>query len=242
MSWLLMSALALAGPVADEAAQLRAASPELAETVAALQPNGRSRDGRPRFVIEVPAEAGPLLLERAVYGDDPLDVRVSLIGTMPGTDGWAEALTEAWPEMAAPELREMAVQLARRSRKDEVVGLLAAGLQDDAPMVRASALRAAASVPGTWAPTVRASLKHDDAGVRASAVWSLGVVGAPSDVTLLRAALGDASADVRLNALNAVERLEPGSLGGATLAALVADSDARVRARATVLQGRVQAQ
>ena len=109
------------------------------------------------------------------------------------------------------------------------------GLVDPLPVVR----RAAAELAG-WAPEagrdssveapLSAALSDDDAGVRAAASRAFGLLGGSGRFEALRPGLADDDAEVRLQSLRALERLDRARAAGLSeVAGLAADdSDPRV--------------
>jgi HEAT repeat protein len=234
---LLFAGAAHAAPVAQVTAHadaVRADKPELAAAIDALEPNGVTRNGRPRFVDPILTEPGAaaLVLERVLRSDDDVPTRLGLLGSIPGGgDGWADDLAAAYASLDHPDLRAAAAQLARRDREGHGVRIVEAALGDTDPAVRATAVRVAASV--TVSPAlVRAALEDGAPEVRAAAVWTLGVVGAGGDVVVLRRLLKDADAEVRLQSLRALGRLDAPLLDWPELTTLSDDLDERVRAEA----------
>jgi hypothetical protein len=211
--------------------------PDLMAQVAAAEPVGTTRNGRPRFMqaFMLDPAAWPAIEQRLLNGDDSVEVRQALLVGLPMVDGWAAVAEALMQDLEAPVLREGLVYLAGRSRSVGLQGVLEAGIVDVDPVVRATAARSWASMAG-GDQRLRVALSDGSAEVRAAAAWSVGVRGDSLSTTLLQGLLSDSEADVRLNALGALERVLGAKVAQQVdLRGLATDADDRVRRRVTGL-------
>ncbi len=190
-----------------------------------LQPVETRADGLYRFPEGV-EEHDAVLLDRLLHADEAPEVRGALVLACALSD-WDE--TEALYELMVDEpdagVRELHVYAMKRS-PDGLPGLRL-GLADPDPTVRTMAARAAASHErgAELVPELRRALGDSDAGVRSGAARSLGLLQVPGVGAELRPLLRDPEAQVRLDALRALERL---GLATPVAPELVADPDPRV--------------
>lgn len=217
--------------------------PAFAAAVAEAAP-GVTRNGMPRFIARELREpdASPLLLERLLSGNDDSAARAALVEALPLSGGdWSEAAAGLIAEGRDAGVR---VQLAGALRHADAApareGLARAAVDTDAG-VRAAAMRAIAGREdgATWGEAVVAALSDTDAGVRAAAARAAGWLRLAGAWEPLVARLTDADAEVRLQAVGALERLDaPRAAKLAPLGELLQDRDARVaRAAARVTGG-----
>ena len=215
----------------------------LEEQIATLQPR-KTRAGFLRFTdpaVEKP-EAAPLLLARLDAGEDSPAVRSAIAEAIGRTHAdYAAEVSARIPNEADARVREVLVgTLGRRAPGTDAHAGLLAGLQDSEAVVRSAAARALAhrSDGAELAAGLITLLADDDAKVRADAARSLGVLGVADAVTALDANLDDADADVRLNALRALHRIDPAHAAGLDLARFSTDEDSRVsRLAVRIAQG-----
>ena len=222
------------------AAEFAAADPAVAATLRALAPT-RTRAGTPRFTdpaIHDP-RAAALLLQRLVDGGDPEPVRAALVEALPRTGGlYADALVELVIAEPSAMVRTAMVFSVRRAPALDALAVIAAGLGDVNGEVSAEAARAAAAHPdgARLAPALATALASADPATRAEAARALGVHAIAPAPGALTALLADPAADVRLEALRALDRIAPGSLAGLSAArTLTTDPDPRIARLATRL-------
>lgn len=226
--------------VRQQAAAISAWSdaPDAAELAWDLAPR-ETRAGYPRFHEPALRDApvAPILLERLRTQGEDEAVRMALVELLPRVGGeWSALLAEAYAEEAQPGVRMMMVEAARRADDpDAAQALLALGAADSAPTARAAAIRTAAYLDGT-AALIRGGLGDADSLVRADAARAAGWVEDTAATTALQGLLRDPDAEVRLRALRAIERIDPGALRGApVLTDLAQDADPRVARAAGAL-------
>jgi hypothetical protein len=216
----------------------------LEDRIMALQPQ-KTRAGWLRFTDPIIHDeaAAAILLERLVAGDDPPLVRAALAEAVGRTGGdYAAAVSELIPTEADARVREMLVgTLGRQAPGAEAHAGLTAGLQDDDAAVRGAAARtlAARSDGAVLAEGLLGLLADPEPAVRADAARSLGVLEVEAAKAPLVELLADADAEVRLQGLRALDRIDPAyatSLG--ELASLEQDGDARVQRLATKIRQR----
>jgi HEAT repeat protein len=237
--WLLaglaLGAEPVAGPDALDAQldDLRAHAPGLVEAISGAAPSGTTRHGRPRFLDEAFADprAWPAIEARLLRSGEAEDVRQGLLAWLPHHEGWLEDAERLLHDLTTPSLRASVVQLAGRSRAAEAVGILSYAAVDTDALVRASAARGLARVPGAD-KTLRSLLMDPSAEVRAAAAFSVGVRGDVASSEVLEALLADASPEVRLASLRALERAVGREVGTwRAVRALSADADPTIRRR-----------
>jgi HEAT repeat protein len=188
---------------------------------------GHLRFTSPRFNQ---LDATPIALDRLAHGGEPEAVRAALadlVGRF--SDGWGDALVELLAEEPASSVRAVLVHGLRTVDQGAAVDGFAVALLDSSPDVRAEAARIAARRGDGAAVDAGLvdRLADEDAGVRAAAANSLGILGVDASAALVPL-LDDGSPEVRLQAMRALSRSTPGALSPARLQTLTADPDARV--------------
>lgn len=166
--------------------------------------------------LETPAAAGPLLARLAWGGEAP-DVRVALVEALVRTGGdWSPVVVAMFPDEVDVPTRAMMVQVARRAPPADALTLVRQGFADRAAPVRAAAAETCPWVEGHEAldGLVVAALADPDPVVRAEAARSAGWMEIASSWSPIVKLLGDADAGVRLQALRALQRLDPADAAG----------------------------
>ncbi|MFZ5480526.1 MAG: HEAT repeat domain-containing protein [Myxococcota bacterium] len=227
----LLCSLALAGDwraaLDARIAEARAADPAVVDAVYALRP-ARTRTGLPIFTGDLARAdvSGAVFLDRFTREPDPA-LRVALLDAMATGDGWSEGVVALLPtERDAGVRRMMAEILADADPAFAGEGLRIAA-QDGESAVRAAAFRALAKRDDADAALIVSGFVDPDATVRATAARAAGIrkVGWDALIPLL----ADPNAEVRRNAVRALERVD--RVRVATLpevAALLADPDPKV--------------
>jgi hypothetical protein len=213
---------------------LRRDEPSLVDAIFTAEPSGETRQGRPRFLSDAFSrpEAWPLIEYRLRHHDDDLGSRLGLIAWLPQVTGWLPRAESLLDDLVEPELRTAIVFMGGRAKQAEVLPLLVQGLHDKHPSVRAAAARGLAGISGAD-EDLRGALADVDSAVRAGAAFSVGVRGDLASRDGLERMLSDDSADARLDALRALERLMgPKARDLALLPSLIVDPDPRIQARA----------
>jgi hypothetical protein len=197
-----------------------------ADECASLQPV-RSRAGLPVFTGDAARACAPALLDRLATERDPA-IRVALLDALARWgDGWGPTVVALFPgEKDAGVRRMMAEVLADAEPADAAAGLRLAVRDPDAE-VRAAAFRALAKRDDADGALILTGFADADATVRATAARAAGIreVGWDALVPLL----ADRDAEVRRNAVRALERID--RVRVATLpevAALAHDPDPKV--------------
>jgi HEAT repeat protein len=207
--------------------------PALARAVTEAAPI-LTRKGTPRFAdptLTDPDAAG-LLVERLLAGADRSEHRAALVEALGRTGGdWSEAaagLAAAEPDAA---VRAQLVALLRDADADAAYAGLARAAADADAGVRGAAMRAIGGRTdgAALAESLVAGTRDPDAAVRAFAARSAGWLRVAAAWDAVAGLLVDADADVRLQAVNALERLDaPRAAALPALTRLTNDPDARV--------------
>jgi hypothetical protein len=229
--------------VTADLAALRDTAPALLAELTSLAPQ-RTRAGHARFTSDAlhDPRAASVLLDRLAAAHETEDTRVALAEALPRTGGvYADAVVDLLELERAAAVRAVLVSTARRAPADHALAILRRGFADGSNDVRAEACRTAASRAdgAALADDVRGAFATGDATTRSEAARTLGILRIAAARDALLAALGDSSADVRLESLRALDRLAPGSLAPhPALGALARDSDERVARLASSLAAR----
>ncbi|PRQ05587.1 HEAT repeat domain-containing protein [Enhygromyxa salina] len=216
----------------------------LHDQIMALQPQ-KTRAGWLRItdpVINTP-EAAPILIERLRSGDDAPEVRAALAEAIGRTRGqYAAPVSELLTTESDARVREMLVgTLGRQAPSADAHLGLEAALHDAEPAVRAAAARTLADRKdgAQLADSLVALLQDRDTKVCADTARTLGVLRVDAAKHELVDLLANANPEVRLQALRAIDRIDPGFAGSlAPLATLAEDSDQRVKRLATTIRQR----
>jgi hypothetical protein len=195
--------------------KLQAEAPQLITTIGALQP---SRSGAGGLIFTQPElhdpRAAPILLRRLLAGADPVDVRCAIVDALPLTGGdWQEGAAALIAVDSAPKVRKQLVEIMRYAGPDSVHGLRL-GFKDEDPEINVAAARTAgfSRQGAVLLPELYSSTFDADWDLRAAAVQALGMLKLPQSRDVLVKALADESRDVRLQALLALEQLDPDGL------------------------------
>jgi HEAT repeat protein len=208
----------------------------------------RTRAGQLRFADEElhdNPEAATMILERLAI-EPRAEVRAALVEALPRTGGqWLAAIEERFTTEPAAAVRVAMAAIAPRAAGGTGGALLSLALGDREASVRTEAAHASASLGAAAAleakldGRLQALLADAESRPRAAAARSLGVLGIGQSFPSIRSLLRDADAEVRLQALRALERLAPDRAAGlAELAALERDADARVSRLASRLRAK----
>ena len=223
---------------AADVAAMKQTSPTLLAELQALAPS-KTRAGHLRFTSTLPSDprATSVLLDRLTRGASD-DERAALVEALPRTTGtYADALVDLYDTERVPTVRAVYVFAAKRAPSELALHVIRRGLADRDPVVQAEAARTAAShAVGAQVETeLRAALGANSAVVRAAAARALGVLGIEAARDDLVHRLSHDAAEVRLQALRALDRVAPGAVGGGMLGQLARDTDPRVSALASKL-------
>ncbi len=176
-------------------------------------------------------QAADVLLSRLAAGEDDPAMRAALVEALPRTGGeFGPAIIAMLAEESDPELRVVMLGTLQRADASSAHVGLRAGLEDADPLVRAEAARVASmrADGSALATDLRRALLDEVPAVRAAAARTSGVLGLSDTRELLVEGLDDANAEVRLQALRAVGRIDPSFAKGLDLSELRVDGDARV--------------
>ncbi|MDP2314318.1 MAG: HEAT repeat domain-containing protein [Pseudomonadota bacterium] len=217
--------------------------PAFAEGVALLAP-ATTRNGAVRFTdrrLRAP-EAAPLLVERLLSGTGASAERAALVEALRLSGGdWSEAAAGLYATETDAAVRAQLVSALQDAEAAVAEPTLTRALADADAGVRAATVRAigARNDGAGYASAVYASLDDKDPDVRAYAARAVGWLGLTDGWDGVVALLSDPSAEVRLKAVAALERLDAGRAATLPeLEALAADPDARVARAVARLLGR----
>jgi HEAT repeat protein len=231
--------------VADKlaaSAEAPLASADLAELVRTIEPQ-KARNGSLRFSdaqLDTPA-AAKLLLERLSSGRDSEAVRSALVIALPRTQGdYASGLLPLLKTEKSDALRADLVD-AMRLAKDSASALegLKLGLADSSESVRTrAAYNLGRRADGlALVDDLLAALRDSEASVQSASARALGQLGSTKGFDEVAGLLASRSADVRLESLRALGRMDAERASQLTqLTELAADSDERVRTAAAKVQ------
>jgi len=159
--------------------------------------------------------------------------RYYLVEALPRTGGlYEDAITELMNVERDDGVRAVMVGILAKGKTAKSVEGIAKGLGDKAASVRLeAAIAAGQNTHGASAGTALVgALADSDAAVRAASAKALGYHKVAGATDALAQRLGDGSAEVRLEALRAMSRIDrQGTASRADVAQLTSDSDARVR-------------
>ena len=193
--------------------RLRQHEPAFSDRVSNAAP-GRTRAGTLRFTdpeLGQPA-ALPLLLHRLVSAQETAEVRVALAELVPRTAGpFAAAARDLVATDHEPGVRAAFAAAAYRLPGPQGLEILEPALADADSMVRAVAARTVARHPqgDRLAEPLRSLLADPSPEPRAAAARSLGALRHQPAQADLAATLHDPVAEVRLQSLHALARLDP---------------------------------
>lgn len=159
--------------------------------------------------------AAPVLLRRLLQGEDPVKVRCAIVEALPATGGdWQEGAAALVGIDASPKVRKQLVEVMRYVDPPHSVAGLRLGFKDEDPEVNIAAARTAGF--SRSGPELEAELYSStfdaDWDLRAAAVQALGMLRLPKSRDVLLKALEDEEREVRLQALLALEQLDPEGL------------------------------
>lgn len=228
--------------VTADLASLRATSPALLKELTELAPT-TTRAGFVRFTSDAlhDPRAASVFLDRLARGTETTEGRSALVEALPRTGGvFADALVELYSAETSAVVRSAYLFAARRAPATDAFALVKRGLSDSDSTVQAEAARTAAAHPGgaQLAAELRAALGASDAAVRSEVARTLGILRVASARDELVRLLTDASGDVRLESLRAIDRIEPGFAASLPLDRLANDADPRVVSLAARLKAR----
>lgn len=170
-----------------------------------------------------------VVLDRLARKVDSEEVRVSLVEALPRNGGiYADALADLFVDEGSAKVRAAFV---RATPGEQILPIMRRAFADSSTEVRIVAARTAAAHPvcEQLASELRTALADSDPTLRAEAAKAIGALKIePARGELVRA-LGDGNAEVRLEAMRALDNIAPGSLAGtAAVTQLRGDPDQRV--------------
>lgn len=215
------------------AADIAALDPARTAELYALAPQ-TTRAGTARFTIDAihDPRVAAVFLDRLARQLDDEATRSALAEALPRTGGlFADGVAELFGQEPSALVRSIYVHGARRAHRDFGVAIVRRGFADAALDVRTEAARTASALAAgnQLAAELRSALVDGEPALRAEAARSLGILKIAVARDELVRALGDGNADVRLEAMRAIDRIAPGSLAGSVAVAQLAnDPDERV--------------
>jgi hypothetical protein len=220
---------------------LRTSSPQLLADLTQLAPT-MTRARFARFTSDAihDPRAASVFLNRLARGGESEQVRAALVEALPRTGGtFADAAVDLLASETSSLVRGSYVFAARRAPAAQARILIKRGLEDTAAEVQAEAARTAAAHPSgkQLATELRATLSSSDPAVRTEVARTLGILAIADARDALVAMLDDASADVRLESLRAIDRIQPGFAKTLPLGTLATDADPRIAALVARLTG-----
>jgi HEAT repeat protein len=220
--------------VESEVTRIQKDGPETYNAMRSLQPRA-TRAGFPRFTGPLVRDpnAAPILLDRYLNGNEPIEVRAALIEALSRTTGeYGAALVDLYGREQDARVREAMMSALRTAKDaDSALALLGLGLSDRDPVVRAEAARMVARRKdgGRLSSELIAAAGDGDATVQVEAMRALGAHKIAAAKEALTGELESTSADVRLNALRALGRIDEAYAAALPeVETLAKDSDARV--------------
>lgn len=199
--------------VAITVQKLQTEAPDLLSKLTAMQPNRHVEDEQYFTQPELhDPRAAAVLLRRLLQGEDPVKVRCAIVDALPHTGGdWQEGAASLASIDASPKVRKKLVEIMRYADEPHAIAGLRFGFKDEDPDVNIAAARTAGfSRSGPALFTELYSSTFDaDWDLRAAAVQALGMLKMPQSRDVLVKALGDDDREVRLQALLALEQLDP---------------------------------
>ena len=196
--------------------ELQAQDPDKLARIEQMQPS-RSAGDELHFTqpeLEDP-RAAAVLLRRIMQSDDAIKVRCALVDALSHTGGdWQEGAAALVGIDASPKVRKKLIELMRYADAPHAVEGLKLGFKDEDPEVNIAAARTAAfsrSGPELYTE-LYSSTFDNDWDLRAAAVQALGMLKLPKSRDVLVKALHDEEREVRLQALLALEQLDPEGL------------------------------
>ena len=201
----------------------------------------RTRAGTLKFTDPALANpsVAPIFLER-LDGDESSTMRQALVVALPRTGGdWSEGLLERLAIESDPDVRIVMVEVLRQADDDSARAGLVLGAQDTSTAVRTATMRTAAYVGQRvdLDSLVLTAMADESSEVRAAAARTGGYLKLTSAWDVLVPQLEDADDEVRLQALRALERIDPTSTAALPMIdALCTDRDARVVRTAIALR------
>jgi len=187
------------------------------------------------------ARATAVLLHRLQTEDLDPKMRAALVEALPRTGGdYGEAAVDLFGQEKDASVRQALVATMQHAEPERALEGVRLGLSDQDPRVRAEAATMAGWIleGAKLEPQLLSALGEKDPEIRAAASRSLGVLGATGAFDAIAPLLQDDSAEVRLQALHALDRID-GSRAAKldALQELASDPDARVSRAAKKLAG-----
>jgi hypothetical protein len=208
-------------------------APEASDALRTLQPR-RTLAGHLRFTgpsVRDPQAAG-VFIDRLTNGDEPAAVRAALAEALPRTGGaFAEAAAALIQTDPDATVRATLVETMKRAEIEHAVVVLRHGFSDPDPSVRAAAARVSGMHKdgALLRDELSASLADSDVTTRVWAARSIGVLRIKGAEQALVDSLEHANADLRLQALRAILRIDAEFAAALPqLETLEHDPDARV--------------
>lgn len=199
--------------VAIAVKRLQTEAPQLLAQLEAIQPDRSVADEQffTQRELQDP-RAAPVLLRRLLLGEDPVKVRCAIVDALPQTGGdWQEGAASLAGIDSSPKVRKKLVEAMRYADAPHSVQGLRFGFKDENREINIAAARAAGfsrSGPALF-PELYSSTFDADWDLRAAAIQALGMLKLPQSRDVLIKALADDEREVRLQALLALEQLDP---------------------------------
>jgi hypothetical protein len=227
--------------VAAEVERIRAEDPELYNGVRTIEPRV-TRARTLRFSdanLLARPEAGPLLLDRLVNGNEPDEVRAALVEAIGGSGApFGPAIVDLFERERDVQVRRIMASVLRYADKASAHRGLRLALADADPGVRLDAAYAIGrrNDGAELSDALLVAAEDADAAVKQAAVQQLGALRVEGAKDTLVGLLSNADAEVRYMSLRALERIDSRYAASLPQArALRSDPDARVAKLATRL-------
>jgi HEAT repeat protein len=208
VAWTVRTALAIA--------ELQASDPALYDKLLKIKPNRWV--GNELFFAQkeiADPRAAPVLLKRLLNGEDSVRTRLAVVDALPNTGGdWYEGAAALIAIDADPRVRKKLVEVMRYIPWPHNIDGLRLAFTDETASVRVAAARTTGFVrdgAGLYNELMNGTF-DDDWDMRAACVQAIGQLRATAARDRLVGMLADDQAEVRLQVMLALDRIDPEGL------------------------------